>query len=242
MVQFGLQQEIPSVDIIHSPQLMDNDLVSSLALMGGRGVESSLFAAQFSDNCPRSANGSGSALSIPTFHPQTFVPPTLEPSTTAETMSSEAAAAADDVLTLLGTGSNFNVSNFLDGLGIKNEEPQAPERPATVRANPFGPSLDPWSSAGDLPRSVGRRRCSDPLAALCGVETASLESPIIAGIPFNGNTPSLLATLQTSAAAASTFAEPTYTSIASIVSDDCGGGEDDFLEPDSFYSQLLGEE
>merc|ERR1712111_59197 len=102
-----------------------------------------------------------------------------------------------------------------------------------IQAGAVGVSLDPWNNSDD---SVGRNsssRSSNPLAALReGGTVDNREATVIAGIPLNSDTPSLLSKF-----ANATYAEPAY---ASVVSDD--GGGDDFIEPDSFYNHLLGEE
>ena len=54
---------------------------------------------------------------------------------------------------------------------------------------------------------------------------------------MNNNAPSLLATSKLQNKTTTAYAETAY---ASIVSDE-GGDDGDFLEPDSFYNQLLGE-
>lgn len=237
--QYPMADGIPGMEIINSPPLND-DLFS---LIGGsnRALESSLFQPPPDEGSPR-AEGSESALSIPSFRPQSFTPPALETAATTETNSSE---QAPDVQALLGAGSNFNVSNFLDGI-LGDATPQAPPRTEVMQQKPaealesdpfqamaMGLSLDPWNSNAD-----DHTNNSDPLAALQGAANHR-ESPVIAGIPLNSNAPSLLATstLQSNNSSIE-YAEPAF---ASLISDD-GGNEEDFLEPDSFYSQLLGED
>eukprot|EP00571_Detonula_confervacea_P001333 CAMPEP_0172321840 /NCGR_PEP_ID=MMETSP1058-20130122/44427_1 /TAXON_ID=83371 /ORGANISM="Detonula confervacea, Strain CCMP 353" /LENGTH=2855 /DNA_ID=CAMNT_0013037445 /DNA_START=302 /DNA_END=8869 /DNA_ORIENTATION=+ len=224
-------QTIPGMEIINSPPL-NHGLLSLIGSGGDKPLESSLFLTEPNGNSPRAS--SDSALSIPVFRPQSFTPPILEPSLTTD---------------LFGAGSDFNVSNFLDGIlsestqqaPIRNEVVQKPaeaSEPIPFQANTIGVSLDPWNNF------------DNPLAALQGAVNHQ-ESTIIAGIPLTSNAPSLLATSTPSLLATSilqnsantTYAEPAIASIvsASIVSDN-GGDDDDFLEPDSFYNQLLGEE
>ena len=230
---------IPGSDIIHSPPL-NNDLLSFIGSSSNTPIESSLFQPPPDDNSPRTA--SDSALQ---FRPQ-FMPPTLEPSATTETTNSS--EEAPDVQALLGAGSNFNVSNFLDGIlgdPVQQQPPPQPvisevtQEPTTrassestipFQANTIGVSLDPWNS------SENTLSTNNPLAALQGA-VGQQESPIIAGIPLNSsNAPSLLSASNNTAN--TEYAEPAF---ARHISDE-GEDEGDLLEPDSFYSQLLGED
>jgi hypothetical protein len=145
----------------------------------------------------------------------------------------------DETQVLLGTSSSFNVINFLDGIMNDSTRQTPPEEP--VQSENVVPvanlvSRDPWSSrTEESPRN-------NPLAAIIGrisdIEATTLrgqdEQMEIAGIPLTSNIPSLL----TSSSRQNSGTEPTYTSFATEVQND---DENDFLEPDSFYSQLLGE-
>eukprot|EP00986_Skeletonema_menzelii_P003279 scaffold981_cov144-Skeletonema_menzelii.AAC.11 len=141
----------------------------------------------------------------------------------------------EDVKDLLGTGNDFNISNFLDGI-LSDEPPivnEAP-KPALPESNPFqavaAVSLDPWNS---------RTSAEDPLSTLLGstsTQGSGNDSSVIAGIPLNTGASSLFGnTIQSS----NVSAEPAY---ASLVSDDGEKDSDTFNEPDSFYNQLLGED
>jgi hypothetical protein len=144
---------------------------------------------------------------------------------------------------LLGSESSFNVMSFLDIIMNDSANQTQPEEvynvtaAAAAAANPV--PLDPWNSQS---RPSLRR---NPLATIIGrisdVEATAFqgqgEHHEIAGIPLNSDAPSLLSpsALQSNIAGI----EPTYASLASEVHED---ENDSFLEPDSFYSQLLGEE
>lgn len=172
-------------------------------------------------------------------------PPSLTPPL-LETAQSDVLDGAEEtgVQDLLGSSnSSFNVMNFLDGImndAAKQAQPEesAQSNTAASTANPV--SLDPWNSLTQAPPQ------SNPLAAIIGrisdVEATTLHSQNdqheIAGIPLTSNTPSLL----TPSALHSNISsmEPTYASLATEVEDE--GEDDGFLEPDSFYSQLLGGE
>eukprot|EP00804_Cyclotella_cryptica_P011397 CCRYP_016060-RA/>CCRYP_016060-RA protein AED:0.17 eAED:0.17 QI:126/1/1/1/1/1/4/2069/2789 len=141
---------------------------------------------------------------------------------------------------LLGSGSNFNVMSFLDIIMKDSTNQTQPEEVYNATATAANPvPLDPWNS---LSRPSTRR---NPLATIIGrisdVEATAFqgqdEHHEIAGIPLNSDAPSLLSpsALQSNIASI----EPTYARLASEVDDD---DNDSFLEPDSFYSQLLGEE
>jgi len=207
--------------------------------------------------------GEMSATAKP-FIPQNLVPPPplTHNSPKIEPQIEPKTAEKPDVSNLLDpNSSDFNVTNFLDGI-LGDSIPQRPSRVNTsssssdeigeaipLGSKPIGAvSLDPWNIMGAAESSS-----SDPLAVLQGtvVNQTANDEPLIAGIPLTGNVPSLFggsansgSSLLGSAgikptASTSSFAEPAY---ASLVSDD-GGGEDESveLEPDSFYSQLLGE-
>mmetsp|Transcript_9090 Transcript_9090/g.15791 ORF Transcript_9090/g.15791 Transcript_9090/m.15791 type:complete len:691 (+) Transcript_9090:1-2073(+) len=226
---------IPGVDIIQSSPL-NNDLLSFIG-NDDKALDSSLFQPQPNGNSP--VGTVDNSLSIPHYRPESFTPPLLESSPVATT---HAKAEAPDVQALLGAGSNFNVSNFLDGILSDSTQPPPPirnevvQKPAEVaepipfQAKAIGLSLDPWNN-----NSLSDN--TNPLAALQGAASQQ-ESSVIAGIPLNTNAPSLLATSKLHNATGSTYAEPAY---ASFVSDE-GGEDSDFLEPDSFYNQLLGED
>jgi len=256
---------IPVMEIIPSPP-PDNDLL--LSLIGSNDnlskqtvLESSpLFQAHHNDHSsPRM--GKDSTLSLPpAFRPQSFTPPILEPSPTVIDTSNKG-SESPDVQALFGAGSNFNVTNFLDGILSESTQPPiirevVQQKPVEVaKSVPFqakatiggSVSLDPWNSNNPL-LSPDTSNNNDPLAVLQGtVINNHQESSIIAGIPLNSNAPSLLSSstssnLQSKASSSNTitYAEPAYASV--IVSDQGGGDDDDFLEPDSFYNQLLGED
>ena len=235
---------IPGMEIVSSPPL-NNDLLSLFGSEDKPPLESSSL---FIDS-PRSGSDGGldSGLSIPQFRPQSFTPPILEPPSTADTNGSE---APSDVQALLGAGSNFNVSNFLDGI-LSDSTPQPPVQPPIAASkvipepakvpesipfqanNTLGRSLDPWNSLDNKNKTN-----HDPLAALQGAVNQQ-ESSFIAGIPLNNNAPSLLSTPEPQNTANATYAQPAFASL--VVSDE-GGDDSDFLEPDSFYNQLLGED
>lgn len=233
---------------IQSPPL-NNDLISIIGSGDNKTHEiSSLFQLPSEEHSPRSGSESGLSVSVPEFRPQFFTPPTLEPSITAESNSSEQ-QQTPDVQALLGGGSNFNVSNFLDGI-LSDPPPSAhatavPVKLAEVTSsessnNPFlSVSLDPWNTSSD--NKSKSTKMNNPLAALRGVgSNAEQQSPIIAGIPFNSNAPSLLSA--TSTLQQNNNSNAGEFAIASVVSDDNGDNNStDFLEPDSFYSNLLGE-
>jgi hypothetical protein len=222
----------PEMEIMHCPPL-NNDLLCLIG-SGDISLESSLFQPTLNDNSPRAGTD---ALSIPSFRSQSFTPTVVETPSTTESNSGE----APDVQALLGAGSNFNVSNFLDRIlgdstqqtPTRNEVVQKPAEVAEAipfQANTIGVPLDPWNHCDD---SIN----NNPLSTLLGAVNYQ-ESPMIAGIPLNSNAPSLLAESPLLNFANVIYAEPAY---ASIVTDD-GGGDSDFLEPDSFYNQLLGED
>jgi hypothetical protein len=174
-------------------------------------------------------------------------PPHLAPPLLEQTQSdlADVVDESSGVHDLLGSGNSFNVMTFLDGImndPSRQTQPEEPVQSATAAAaaaatNPV--SLDPWNS---LTQSSPR---SNPLAAIIGrisdVEATTLrgqdEQHEIAGIPLTSNTPSLL----TPSALQSNISgiEPIYASLATEVYQQ---DDDGFLEPDSFYSQLLGGE
>ena len=191
--------------------------------------------------------------------PLTHTSPKIEPKT--EPQIEPKTAKKPDVSNLLDpASSDFNVTNFLDGI-LSESIPQRSSKVNTsssssgeiigeaipLGSKPIGVvSLDPWNIMGNESSSS-----SDPLAVLQGtvVNQTANDEPLIAGIPLTGNVSSLFGGSANSGSSllgaaglkpttsTSSFAEP-----ACRVSDD-GGGEDESveLEPDSFYSQLLGE-
>ena len=226
---FHLQPELPALlSLINDDNLSDN----------------MLFRAPSTDD-PQSPPAT--ALSDISMHirPSSTTPPLLE-SLSATDCNDE---APDDVQTLLGASSNFNVTNFLDGLlsdsmHQQSRNDQAQEAPMSTEAldlfNASAVPLDPWnpSFASESPRN-------NPLAAIIGrisdeQDTAlrgeeDHHETLIAGIPLSSNTPTLLSpsALQN----AGDYAEPAYASFVNEREED-----DESLEPDSFYSQLLGED
>jgi hypothetical protein len=115
-----------------------------------------------------------------------------------------------------------------------------PEEVYNVTSTAASPvPLDPWNSLS------GPSLRRNPLATIIGrisdVEATAFQNQDehheIAGIPLNSDAPSLLSpsALQSNIASI----EPTYASLVADVHED---DNDSFLEPDSFYSQLLGEE
>lgn len=168
-------------------------------------------------------------------------PPRLTPPLLEATQSDVVDSVDDaDVQGLLGSGYNsFNVTNFLDGIMNDEPKPKQPEDPThSARAATKHVSLDPWNSISQASPQ------NNPLSAIIGrisdVEATALRSQDdqheIAGIPLTSNTPSLL-TPSTLHGNISSL-EPIYASLATEVHE---GDDEDFLEPDSFYSQLLGE-
>ena len=130
-----------------------------------------------------------------------------------------------DVQALFGAGSNFNVSKFLDGIlgdststqistPLFTEEETKPTECSTSDITTF--------QANSISVPLDPWNHSD--------------QTMIAGIPLNSNILPLLSENYTNVI----FAEPAY---ASFVADNDGAGDsDDFLEPDSFYKNLLGED
>lgn len=256
---------------MHSSTPLANNDLFTLITGGGdlENIEQSLESSLFHGNDHSPKTTSDNALSIPPFRPQSFTPPILEPSTKIETKNSEQQQQAPDVQTLLGAGSHFNVTNFLDGILSESTHHQ---HPTTISDEivqqklesaevadpqiPFGAtalgavSLDPWnsiiSSNSNDPSNNSSTKSINPLAALRGTVTHQEPSSIIAGIPLNNNAPSLLASTTTKlqnntiATNANNGATPVYASL--VVSEGGGDNDNDFLEPDSFYNQLLGEE
>ena len=237
-------QPLPSADIIPSPTPQVNSDLTTL--LTPHHLESSLFQTQLDSPQPGSEGG---GLLVPQLLPQSFSPPLAE-SSTAET---------SDVQDLLGAGSNFNVSNFLDGI-LSDSVPPPPlpakkevaPTPAAEVAEPMafgamglGASLNPWNSSETSSARTDSNRSSsstNPLAALRGASETSNADSFIAGIPLSGDAPSLFATATaTTTLQGSGNSETTATAVpvlASVVSE---GEDEDLLEPDSFYSNLLGE-
>jgi hypothetical protein len=208
---------------------LNNDLVC-LIERGDKSLRSSFFQLPPNGNSPKA--GSDIALSVPSYSSQLFTPTLVERSSKIEIHNDE----APDVRTLLGAGTNFNVSNFLDGI-LGDSTQQTPtrnevvEKPAEVtEAIPFqtsttGVPLDPWNHRDN---SINNNHLLASQGAINYQESLSL----------NSNVPSLLAESNLLNFANAIYAEPAY---ASVFTDD-GGGEDDFVEPDSYYNQLLGED
>ena len=150
----------------------------------------------------------------------------------------------EDVTDLLGTGNDFNISNFLDGiLSDSTEQPNNISESSThntlVDSNPFqavaAVPLDPWNNSS----STDAGSNDDALRTLLGsasAQSSGNDSSVIAGIPLNSGAPSLFATTIQSNNISS---EPAY---AHLVSDDGEKDNDTFNDPDSFYNQLLGED
>jgi len=150
----------------------------------------------------------------------------------------------ENVKDLLGTGNDFNISNFLDGI-LSDEPPpitnnnEAP-KPALTESYPFqaiaAVPLDPWNNSSAANASSA---ADDPLSTLLGTTStqgSGNDSSVIAGIPLNSGASSLFGnTIQSN----NVSAELAY---ASLVSDDGEKDNDTFNEPDSFYNQLLGED
>ena len=256
MVQ-PMSNSIPGVKIVQSPPVSNNDLLSLIG-SSDRGSSdkqlsegSSLFQPPSEELSPRFSSESG--LSV---RAQPFVPPNLEPSrttttTTKETNNSE--PKRNDVQALFGAGSNFNaegsnfnVSNFLDGILGDDPNPnqqQAPDIRSEAVSKPIEPpswdgigvSLDPWgNNSSDNKPTTGKT--SNPLAALRSTDSHE-ESPIIAGISLSSNQPSLFATTTLLSSNNVEYAQPALARMISEEKEE----NDDLLEPDSFYSNLLGE-
>ena len=169
--------------------------------------------------------------------PPRLTPPLLE---SVQSDVAESVNESADVQDLLGSNNSFNVMSFLDGIMNDPPKPIRSKEPVQAASTPAGAnpvSLDPWgnSLSQESPRN-------NPLAAIIGrisdVEATTLRGQDdqleIAGIPLTaGNAPSLLSpsALQSNISAI----EPTYASLATEVHDE----DDELLEPDSFYSQLL---
>ncbi len=146
----------------------------------------------------------------------------------------------EDVKDLLGSDSDFNISNFLDGI-LSDEPPitnEAP-KPALTESNLFqavaAVPLDPWNNSSAANNSTA---ADDPLSTLLGstsTQGSGNDPSVIAGIPLNSGASSLFGSTIQSNNVSSQLA------YASLVSDD-GEKDNDFNEPDSFYNQLLGED
>jgi len=171
-------------------------------------------------------------------------PPSLTPPV-LESLSTE---THDDVHILLGANSDFNVTSFLDGLlsdstqtqqsiDNMNETPALSAEPL-IHFNASAVPLDPWNSSSESSRN-------NPLAAVIGkisnaesMDDEYNQETVIAGIPLKTNTPSLLT--PSAFQNVGSFAEPAFASLVSERNDE--DDTDSFLEPDSFYNQLLGED
>ncbi len=218
----------PETEIMHCPKL-NNDLVYSVE-RGDESLNSSLFQLPPSGNSPKA--GGEIALSTSTYSSHFFTPTLVEPSSNIEVNDIE----APDVRSLLGAGTNFNVSNFLDGI-LGDSIQQTParnevlEKPAVVteaipfQTNTTGVPLDPWNHRDSL---INNHHLLASQGAINYRESLSL----------NSNVPSLLAESNLLNFANAIYAEPAY---ASVFTDD-DGEDDDFAEPDSYYNQLLGED
>ena len=137
----------------------------------------------------------------------------------------------------MGAGSNFNVSNFLNGiLSESTQFQQSPSRQIiqkqdeVAESDPLaaiavGVSLDPWNNS-DHSSNV------NPLEDILQGVMNQPNSPIIVGVPLQCDSSSHL-----NFANAEYYSELAY---ARNVSDE--GEDNDSLEPDSFYNQLLGED
>lgn len=171
-------------------------------------------------------------------------PPSLTPPV-LESLSTE---THDDVHTLLGANSDFNVTSFLDGLLSDSTQTERStdnmiDTPALsaeplIHFNASAVPLDPWNSSSESSRN-------NPLAAVIGkisnaesMEDEYNQETVIAGIPLKTSTPSLLT--PSAFQNVGSFAEPAYASLVSERNDE--DDTDSFLEPDSFYNQLLGED
>ena len=219
---------IPGMEIMNSSPL--NDGLLSLIGNEGKLPNSSLFQTQPSDVSTKVSTDNGA--SIPLFSPQSFTPPILE----TESKSAE----APDVQALLGAGSDFNVSNFLDGIlsdqahqpPIRNEAATKPTEVSESKLFPaktVGVSLDPWNN-----NLLSDNNPSDMLPSVL----SNQESSVIAGIPLHSSTPSLLAASKLQSKTNTAYTDSAYANRVN----DIGGDDNDFLEPDSFYNQLLGED
>ena len=181
------------------------------------------------DSSPKTRNED--IMSFLDMRPASTSPPLMPKPQSSEDVQDLFASSNDD----------FNIGNFLDG--ILSDEPPTPvvnretPKPHTrTESNPFQPvaavPLDPWNN------SSANSSTEDPLAALIGstsTQGSRNDSSVIAGISLNSNAPTLFGTTIQNDTAAS---EPAY---ASLISDDGEKDNDTFLEPDSFYNQLLGE-
>ncbi len=202
------------------------------SLIGSEKVslENAFFKPPYDDNSPRTLTSN--EVFVPPFRSQTFTPPIIQASPTAETNDAE----APDVQALFGAGSNFNVSNFLNG--ILNESSQCQQSPSrqmlhnpaeVAESDPLaaiavGVSLDPWNNS-DVANT-------NPLENILQGVMNHPSSPIIVGVPLNSDSSSHL-----NFGSAEYYSELAY---ARNVSDE--GEDSDSLEPDSFYNQLLGED
>ena len=192
-------------------------------------LENPLFRLPLHDNSPRPHFDN--EVAVPPLRSHTFTPPIIEPSPTAESDGD-----APDVQALLGAGSNFNVSNFLNGiLSESTQFQQSPSRQIiqkqdeVAESDPLaaiavGVSLDPWNNSD--------HSNVNPLEDILQGVMNQPNSPIIVGVPLQCDSSSHL-----NFANAEYYSELAY---ARNVSDE--GEDNDSLEPDSFYNQLLGED
>lgn len=220
-----IQLNPTSLEVITTPQ----HNIDLLSLLRSENVllANSLSQPPNNDDSPRTLIGHNFALP---FLSETFTPPIIESSPTAESNDTN----APDVHALLGAGSNFNVSNFLNG--ILSESTQCQRTTGgqilnnladIVESDPLasvaiGVSLDPWSNA-----DVANTNHLENI-----LQINNLNSPIIVGAPLTSDSSSHL-----NFASTEYYSELAY---ARNVSDE--GEDNDSLEPDSFYNQLLGED
>jgi len=207
-----------------------------LTFLGSESVtlENSVFQLPLpiNDNSPRTFRDN--EIFAPALRSQTYTPPVIETAPSVESNN----GGPPDVQAILGSGSNFNVSNFLNGILSESTQYQpSPSRnivqnqaevaePDPLAAMVVGVSLDPWNNS-DHSTNI------NPLdIILQSVTNDPTSSPIIVGVPLESNSSSHLNFPTTEF-----YSELAY---ARNVSDE--GEDSDSLEPDSFYNQLLGED
>ncbi len=222
-------QLTPTCIEMSSAPLPDSDFFS---LIGSEKVslENAFFKPPYDDNSPRTLI-SNEVFVLPC-HSGTFTPPIIQASPTAETNDAE----VPDVQALLGAGSNFNVSNFLNGILSESTQcQQSPSRqmlhnPAEIaESDPLaaiavGVSLDPWNNS-DVANI-------NPLENILQGVMNHPSPQISVGVPLNSDSSSHL-----NFGSAEYYSELAYARNISDEEDDS-----DSLEPDSFYNQLLGED
>ena len=212
------------IEINNAPQ--PNGDFLRLSGRGNESLENALFQHQSHDSSPMVL--SDIELSTHTFRSQSYTPPIIETTPIVESNHGE----GPDVQALLGAGSNFNVSNFLNGILSESTHPSPSrnviQKPAEVaESDPFkamtiGVSLDPWNTYDNSATN------NTPLDILQGIVNHQ-NSPLV-GVPLTSDSSHL------------NFTNVEYSGLAYArnVSDE--GEDSDSLEPDSFYSQLLGED